>query len=512
MASIRSNRRSIFAGTIAVLMVLLLSAVQDRAQGLQSEPVLLGAAVHGDQPTLLDQLETDIGRQLDVVRVFTLWDTPFPSADDLELFAGRKVVLSIKPLAGGEHIPWSDIAAAQPGDPLHDDMVAWANALKPFEDRLYLTFMHEPEAASNLPHGTATDFIAAWRRFMTVMDDEGLVPLGRVWIMTDYSFHVPATDRRHAPKWYPGDQWVDAAAIDAYNWHQCRAGINTQWKTLSQIIEPFRVWGLDHPDEVMMLTEVGTVEDAAQPGRKAAWIDEARALLQDGNHDQFELMAWFNLNGTSPGIACDWRITTSATSLHAFATLADDPFYGGTGGSIPTTTTTTTTPPEPFSCSLNVVAGSATLAWVDDGSTFVVRRNGDWLATPGSGVSSYVDDPSPPDASYVLVAWEGALRTAVTCAADPGTTTTTTTTTTTSTTTTTTTVPPDSGCQSQTVGDDVVLAWADEGGIHVLRRNGSWLTTPGSGVSTYTDVGAPAGASYELRTWLGGERIDRLCS
>ncbi len=57
-----------------------------------------------------------------------------------------------------------------------------------------------------------------------------------------------------------------------------------------------------------------------------------------------------------------------------------------------------------------------------------------------------------------------------------------------------------------------MLTWNDEGGVHVLRRNGSWLVTPGSGVSTYTDFDAPVGASYELRTWIGGERIDHLCS
>lgn len=195
MGATRLDRRTIFAGAIVLLIAVLLVGAHDRAQGLQSEPVLLGAAVHGDQPSMVDQFETDVGRQLDVVRVFTHWDTPFPSAADLELFADRKVVLSIKAVAGGQRIRWSDIAGAQPGDPLHDDMVAWANALKPFEDRLYLTFMHEPEASSNLASGTASDFTAAWQRFMTVMDNEGLAPLGRVWIMTDYSFHVPSTDR-----------------------------------------------------------------------------------------------------------------------------------------------------------------------------------------------------------------------------------------------------------------------------------------------------------------------------
>ena len=76
-----------------------------------------------------------------------------------------------------------------------------------------------------------------------------------LWIMTDYGYDWPTTDRRYAPKWYPGDAWVDDMGIDAYNWYGCRAGIATPWKSLAVIIESFRRFGAMHPSKRLWLTE-----------------------------------------------------------------------------------------------------------------------------------------------------------------------------------------------------------------------------------------------------------------
>ena len=160
----------------------------------------------------------------------------------------------------------------------------------------------------------------------------------------------------------------------------------------------------------------------------------------------------------------------------------------------------------------------------------VLRRDGAWLASPGRDVTSYVDVGASADAVYEVRTWAGGVRADLPCtpAADPVTTTTTAPTTTTTTTvptttsttttvvptttsTTTTTVAPPVGCVSTRVGDDNVVTWTDDGGLHVMRRDGSWLATPGEGVDTFVDVGGPAGASYELRTWTAGGRIDQLC-
>lgn len=51
----------------------------------------------------------------------------------------------------------------------------------------------------------------------------------------------------------------------------------------------------------------------------------------------------------------------------------------------------------------------------------MVRRNGSWLATPGSKVSSYVDTNPPAGATYVLKSWGANGTTTETCTTGPAT-------------------------------------------------------------------------------------------
>ena len=545
--------------TAALLAPVWLSGATSPTLAAPGEPIALSVSTFSDEPSLVDAIEADLGRRLDSVRVFKKWDDAFPSADDLLLLDGRDMVLSIKPSANGVKIPWADIAAATPGDALYDDIVGWAQAIAPFQGQIWLTFHHEPEARVNLPHGTDAEFIAAWRNFMTIVAGHGVAVKGRVMIFTDYAFHLPSTDRRHAPKWYPGDEWVDAAAIDAYNWHHCRDGIFTRWMSLQEIVEPFREWGAARPQVELMLTEVGSAQDPELPNRRTEWIDAAAQLLQQPGYEQFTYFSWFHLQDSSQP-RCDWRVQ-GTPAMAAFARLADLPAFGGPGvlPPPPTTTTiattTTSTPPAGDPCTVTRLDADNLIEWQDTGGRHVLRRDGAWLATPGRDVTSYVDVGASTDAVYEVRTWAGGVRADLPCtpAADPVTTTTTapttattlpittttsTTTTTTTTSTTTTTVPitttttsttttttvvpttttttttvaPPVGCVSTRVGDDNVVTWTDDGGLHVMRRDGSWLATPGEGVDTFVDVGGPAGASYELRTWTAGGRIDQLCS
>ncbi len=503
----------------ALLAPVWLTGSSSPTLAAPDEPIALSVSMRSDEPHLVESIEAELGRKLDAVRVFKKWNHTFPSNDDRELLDGRDMILSIKPSVNGEEILWADIAAAAPGDALYDDIVSWAERIRPYEDQIWLTFHHEPEARVNVPHGTDDEFIAAWRNFMTIIADQGVELAGRVMIFTDYAFHLPSTDRRHAPKWYPGDDWVDAAAIDAYNWYDCREGVFTRWMSLEEIIEPFRAWGQDRPDIDLMLTEVASAVDADDPDRRGEWIDDAAALLQEPEYDQFTYFSWFHLRLSSfPN--CDWRIQ-GTQSFDAFERLADLPAFGGDGDTPPTTTTTssttTTTVPDHDGCGLTRLGGDNLLEWEDTAGRHVLRRDGSWLATPGRGVTSYLDENAPADAVYELRSWEDGVRVDTPCTAgDPVTTTTSSTTTSSSTTssTTTTTVapPPGDECVVERVDGDNVISWTDDGGTHVLRRDGRWLATPGDGVDRFVDLGGPDGAQYELRTWVDDVRIDTDCA
>lgn len=323
-----SVRRSLIAlvGAIAVLI----GASAGSAVG-DENGVLFGAysgprSGESEQAAVL-RMERDLGRELDIVREFVQWDERFDSYITWLQQSDRTVILSVKSnRMNGTVIPWADIANAQPGTTLHNEMVAWADRMRAWAKPVYFAFNHEPEAGINRSKGTATDYINAFRAIRQVFRDRGATNTKFIWIMTDYSFFVGSQDRRDAAKWYPGDDYVDAMGADAYNWFTCREGIDTAWWTLERIIKPFRDFGAAHPDKELWLTEWASAEDPANPNRKGEWLAQAQALFKRPDYAQFKGVAYFDRFG---GGQCFWQPNSSPASLAAFRAMGQDSFYGG---------------------------------------------------------------------------------------------------------------------------------------------------------------------------------------
>lgn len=312
-------------------------ATEGTPEGAQtSERTMVFAARPGrrtgessDQAALA-RFERDARRPLGAVREFVRWDQEFPDAFHQQLKAsGQPMLFSVKSqLLNGTKIRFADVAAAQPGSPLYADLVGWAERIKAYGAPMYFTYNHEPESSVSHPMGEDFEFIAAWRRVHEVFAEQGVTNVKWMWIMTDYAFMVGPTARNYGPKWYPGDAYVDAMAVDAYNWHNCRIGVSNRWKTLEEIIRPFRDFGALHPDEELWLAEYASTEDPDQPGRKAAWYAEAQALFKRADHAQFVGVSQFDVKGQG---SCQWYYDSSPSALAAYQTWGDDPFWGGPG-------------------------------------------------------------------------------------------------------------------------------------------------------------------------------------
>jgi hypothetical protein len=287
--------------------------------------VMFGGRPNGNSSQAVLSMESLVGRQLAAVRVYFLWDTPFPTSYTNWLVNNnRAMFLSVKAKrVNGQIVTWRAIADAQPGSTLHNDVVRWASRLKAIPRRVYFIFHHEPEASVNLSNGTASDFIAAWRKVITVLREQGVTNAEYVWTMTDYSFWVQ--DRRRASLWYPGDAYVDHLGADAYNWYRCRQGVNTPWWSLQQIIEPFRQFGQAHPTKGLMLPEWASTEDPAQPGRKGQWYADARALFKQPGWEQFNAVLHYHYPSNIG--SCNWFVNSSQSALDGFRAMANDVYY-----------------------------------------------------------------------------------------------------------------------------------------------------------------------------------------
>jgi hypothetical protein len=208
-ASTMSSRVVRLAVVVVLCTVSLLGWARPPMSARASSPLLFGAFPSPRNGQSHEQavlaLESQIGRQLDTVRVYDYWDSPFPTSFETWLRdTGHTVVLSVRAFRlNGTVVPWRAIADAQPGSQLYSEMVAWAVRVKGFNAHILFIFHHEPESVRNDPNGGAEDFIAAWRKVITVFRQQGVTNTEYVWTATDYAFW--RTDGRKADLWYPGD-------------------------------------------------------------------------------------------------------------------------------------------------------------------------------------------------------------------------------------------------------------------------------------------------------------------
>ncbi|HJW60938.1 MAG TPA: glycosyl hydrolase, partial [Actinomycetota bacterium] len=226
-------RKRVWLLTVLVCSLAVLSAglAAPAGAGPNDPTVLFGARPEPGTQQGTTALEGKIGRRLATVRVYYDWDSPFPDTDVNWFNAnGYTLLLSVKSeRRNHSFVQWRDIANAQPGSTLHNDIVRWADRVRSLGNHVYFTFNHEPETTLN-SSGTGADFIAAWRKVITVFRERGVTNADYLWIMTAFSFK--AKDRRRAIDWYPGDAYLDHIGADAYNWYNCRPGTSNPWNSL----------------------------------------------------------------------------------------------------------------------------------------------------------------------------------------------------------------------------------------------------------------------------------------
>jgi hypothetical protein len=229
--------------TVLVLSLAVASAglAAPAGAGPNDPTVLFGARPEPGTQQGTTTLESRIGRRLAAVRVYYNWNSPWPDAN-LTWFVsnGYSPLLSVKSeRTDHTFVQWRDIANAQPGSTLYNDIVRWATRIKGLGTHVYFTFNHEPETALN-SSGVGSEFIAAWRKVITVFRQQGVTNADYLWIMTAFSFK--AKDRRRAIDWYPDEAYLDYIGADAYNWYTCRPGTSNPWNTLEQLVNPMRLF------------------------------------------------------------------------------------------------------------------------------------------------------------------------------------------------------------------------------------------------------------------------------
>jgi len=309
--------------TVSVVVLALTFAAiglyRERTSPL-SERVKVGAYVHLDGHPYQDPLAADDLRQfesqsgkLDIIHYFFIWGRPFSQAVTANL-DGRDLMLSMKPDAG---LVWNIKDGGQDG--YIDDFAAEAKA---YGRPVYLRFGHEMNAewmsysAGSKGGPSAADFKAAWRRLVDRFRAQGATNVRFIWCPNESDF--PDRAGNHMEDYWPGDDYVDIAGFDAYNWtNQLPRRGDGENRTFNQIVVgPYERIGRITDDEIW-LCEFGTVEPD-----KANWIEDMFAtrsfprltgLIYFSENDQRDVQRDWRLD-SSPDVARAWRASLAKRS------------------------------------------------------------------------------------------------------------------------------------------------------------------------------------------------------
>lgn len=277
--------------------------------------VLLGAHVTtGSQPdaeSAITAFEGTLDRRLDVERWYSRWDDVQPVTPVVQAVArGRTPLLSIWPKKKDDTIvTWAAIARGDADAQIR----AQATGIASLKVPVYVAFHQEMDTSRSW--GTPAEFQAAWRHYVEVSRAAGATNALWTFVTTTGSYGMVST--AGADAYYPGDDVVDRVGLNAYNWNACSVNKITDWRSLDTITSAFRAWAKAR-GKTPLLAEFGTVEDAADPGRKATWLTDAFALFR--SWPELEAAVYYQGTGT-----CPWSVTSSAPATTAFAKAASDP-------------------------------------------------------------------------------------------------------------------------------------------------------------------------------------------
>ncbi len=295
-------------GALALTVSLRASQPHEPSAGR----LLVGAYVHlKDRPFKdpvapedLAALEARIG-PLDLVHYYLTWGRQFeevrtPNLDEHE------VMLSMKP--NGDLV--QRIVAGDQDDYIDE----FASDVRDFDRPVHIRFGHEMNGhwmtySAGNPHGpSAKQFVAAWRRVVDRFRAEGADNAVFVWSPNEDDF--PARDGNRMEDYWPGEDYVDIAGFDGYDWASTKPQRGDgKDRSFEEVVRgPYeRLTRLT--DKPIWVCETGTTD----PG-KAEWI---RDMFATTAFPRVTAIVYFS-EDEQRDVQRDWRIDSSDESAAAW--------------------------------------------------------------------------------------------------------------------------------------------------------------------------------------------------
>lgn len=286
-------------------------------------------------------LEALTGKGVALVKVFYAWNPqdPFPIEKCKEIYnlGGCPVVnWEAKNLRAGSDSLYP-LGALISG--IYDQYLAETaqriGELATYGRPLFIIFGHEMNLDSttyewtgeknggDAPYGGPARYIAAFRYVsQRLKPAESIIRM--VWAPNHVS--VPNVMWNAPERYYPGDDYVDWIGFSGYNWGNTQPSWQSQWTSFSEVFSEiynrFNNYG-----KPLMINETASVEDPAQPDRKALWIKDVLEVQLKGPFDGISAIIWLNEEKVEGSVLTNWRVDSSPQSLAAYRDAVKDPYY-----------------------------------------------------------------------------------------------------------------------------------------------------------------------------------------
>lgn len=290
------------------------------AHAATAPSIVLGAWTAGmdADPRLLDATAARIGARMGIASIFRGRGDTWPYPGDVRLGAGRTLLVAWSLEDWGDYAWW----AAGHGDGVLRAQAARLRAygrpvaIRPWAEMNGDWAAHQvrPAGRPKAPRGgTPAQFVAAWRRVVTVMRSAGATNVR--WVLNPTTdTYAGTTDIRTI---HPGNAYVDILGLDGYNWG---TGKGLAWRRFDDVYRTqyARLTAMA-PGKPVWLCEVSSADPASRAGAvrvaapagatKGRWWGDAFAHLRTG-YPRVRAVVLFDAAKER-----DWRVASSSDAL-----------------------------------------------------------------------------------------------------------------------------------------------------------------------------------------------------
>jgi hypothetical protein len=321
---------------LLLALVLSLLGVSNALATAARAPIAWGVYLPDAPPSNLAavrSLGTAVGKQPGIVMWYPNWGGRYADVSyarsGIDAVLARGAVPMLSWMTRDPSLPAAVSAARYSNASIaagaHDTYITkFARGLAAARGTVYLRLDHEMNGiwypwSPGRGTSTAANFVAMWRHVHDIFVREHATNVKWVW-----SPNVLCGGCTAMSKVYPGDAYVDWAALDGYNFGTTDGH---QWQSFDQIYKASYDLIRVTSRRPLMIAEIGTVERGPRAGQtKAAWITDAMAAIRT-RYPAIRAFVWFEQNN---GGGQDFRLRSAAANLTAFRkAIAPSVFVSG---------------------------------------------------------------------------------------------------------------------------------------------------------------------------------------